>query len=405
MPKYRYILKDENGKKREGVIFSVNHDTATEQIKEIRQPGEFIISVFELQKKKFWAFGGPSLKIQDKMLFIRSLATMFKVGITLIESMEIITDQAKSPIIKKMYEDIQNMIRSGQTLSKSLAKYNKVFSEITINMIATGEENGNLDEVLDYISEQLEKEYELRKKVVSALVYPVVILSVTLLMAIGIVVFVMPKITRIFSTFKVDLPLPTQLLINITNLLTQQTVWVLLVTGAFIVTMVILLRLDNLKPFWHEVYLKFPVIGKILISANIARFSRTFNSLLRTGTPITKCMQVLEKVFTNVVYKKALQRAAAIIEHGGKIGEALGENEKLFPQMVSKMIFIGEKTGSLIITTEHIARMYEMDVDNKTKNLSTLMEPLLLVFMATLVGGIAMSIILPIYQLPNMIHR
>lgn len=405
MPQFRYILKDEAGLKTEGIIFGVSRSAALDQIKEIKQKDQFIISVAQVKEKASWTFGGPHLSMQDKMIFINSLSTMFKVGITLIEAMDIVVSQTKNIISRKMFEDILNMIRSGQTLSKSLAKYNKVFSEITINMVATGEENGNLDEVLEYLSKQLEKDYEVRKKVVSAFIYPIIILSITVTMALGIVVFVMPKILRIFATFKVDLPLPTKILIWLTDLLTKQTLLVLFVTTVVVGLSTFLLRLEQLKPFWHRVYLHFPVLGKIIISSNLARFARTFNSLLRSGTPITKCMEVLQKVFTNVIYKNALTHIGAVVEKGGKLGDAMEQYPKLFPVLVTKMIYIGEKTGSLAVTTEHVADMYERDVDNQTRNLSTLMEPLLLVFMAGLVGGIALSIIMPIYSLPNMISR
>lgn len=272
-------------------------------------------------------------------------------------------------------------------------------------MIATGEENGNLDEIMEYIGVQMEKEYDMQKKVISALIYPVVIMSITILMALGIVILIMPKIVRVFSSFKIDLPLPTRLLIGFSDLLTKQTLWVILVSIGLVVTLTFLFKLKPLKPLWHRFYLKVPVMGSIIMASNIARFARTFNSLLISGTSMTKSMQILQNVFTNVVYKDALTKTAEIMEKGGKVGEALEMFPKQFPVLVTKMIYIGEKTGSLAVTTDRIAEMFEKDVDNKTRNMSVMLEPFLLVLMGLLVGGIALSIILPIYQLPSMINK
>jgi type IV pilus assembly protein PilC len=405
MSKYTYILKDELGRKKEGTVFGANVVVATEKVKELKDDSQYIIAVREVQPKKYWIFNRPKLKLQEKIIFINSLSTMLKVGVVLTEALEIVVQQTRKPASRKMFEDILNMVKSGQSFSKSLAKYDYVFSEITVNMIATGEENGTMDEIMEYICMQMEKEYEMQKKVVSALIYPVVIMSITVMMALGIVVFIMPKITRIFSSFKIDLPLPTKLLIGFSDLLTKQTVWVILGTAGFIFLASFLIKFKPFRPFWHRLYLKIPVMGSIIRAANIARFARTFNSLLMSGTAMTKSMQILQNVFTNVVYRDALKKTAEIMEKGGKVGESLEQFPKQFPVLVTKMIYIGEKTGSLNVTTDRIAEMFEKDVDNKTKNLSVMLEPFLLVLMGLMVGGIALSIILPIYQLPNMINK
>lgn len=405
MAKFAYILKDDMGRKKEGTVFGANTLAATDKVKELKAENQYIIAVREVQPRKYWILNRPKLKLQEKILFISSISTMLKVGVVLTDALEIVVQQTKNPISRKMYEDILNMVRSGQSLSKSLSKYDYVFSEITINMIRTGEENGTMDEVLEYICTQMEKDYDMQKKVVSALIYPVVIMSITILMALGIVVFIMPKITRIFTTFKMDLPLPTVLLIGLSDLMTKQTIWMILGTAALFFGVSFILKFKPLKPFWHRVYLKIPVMGQIIKSANLARFARTFNSLLLSGTNMTKAMQVLQNVFTNVVYKDALKKTAEIMEKGGKVGEALEKYPKEFPLLVTKMIYIGEKTGSLSVTTDKLAEMFEKDVDNRTKNLSVMLEPFLLVLMGLLVGGIALSIILPIYQLPNMLNK
>ncbi len=401
MPKFSYVLSDRSGQKEEGVISASSKQIA---LSKLRKKDKIIISVIEEAKRK-WFMGKPKLSAQDKMVFVKNLSTMVKVGITLTESLEIVASQSEKKSVKKMYENILEMISAGQSFSNSLRKYSDVFSELFVNMIETGEKSGNLDKVLQYLDVQLEKEYEIRKKVISAFIYPAVIVSLTLVIAIGIVIFIMPKITRIFSTFNMDLPLPTRVLIGLSEAMTQSPIYSSLVAVGAVLFFVFIFKIKILKPFWQKVALRVPVFGKILIASNVARFSRTFNSLLGATVPISEAMVISANMLANSSYKKVLLEASEKIEKGGHLGESLEPHKRLFPIMASKMFYIGEKSGSLEMTTERVAQLYEKIVDTKVKNLSVLLEPLLLVFMATLVGGIALSIILPIYQLPSMLNR
>ncbi|NIA02438.1 MAG: hypothetical protein GWP15_03570 [Nitrospirae bacterium] len=345
------------------------------------------------------------MSLEEKINFTKSLAIMIKVGITITEAFEILLDQTKNKNLRVMYEDIIERIRAGQSLAKSLKRYDYVFSNLFINMIKTGEDSGSLEYVLKRLGIQLEKEYEIRKRVITAFIYPAVIMSVTVIMAIGIVLFIMPKITKIFESFNIDLPLPTRMLIGFSRLLTEQPLLSIAVIGGVIGGLIFIFRLKVLKPFWHILLLKLPIFGKILVYANVARFSRTLNSLLQSGVPVAEGLKMTGEMLDNIQYKTVLEEVSEKIEKGGSIGENLAKHEKLFPPLATKMIHIGEKSGSLEVTTKYIARLYERDVENKTKNLSVLLEPLLLVFMAVMVGGIALSIILPIYQLPNLLSK
>ena len=330
---------------------------------------------------------------------------MIKVGITVTEAFEIIFAQAEKRGLRSMFEDILERIKTGQSLASSLRKYNSVFSNLFVNMIETGEESGNLGRVLHRLTIQLEKEYELKKRVFSALIYPAVIISVTIIMAIGIVLFIMPKITGIFEKFDIDLPLPTRILIGFSKFLTEQTLIAIGMTVGIVGGIIFLGKLKALKPFWHTLSLKLPVFGDLLISANVARFSRTINSLLQSGVPVAEGLEMTGKMLDNTLYKTALEEVGEKIAQGGSIGKNLEKHGKLFPQLATKMLEIGEKTGSLEVTTKYIAQLYEKNVEDKTRNLSVLLEPLLLVFMAVMVGGIALSIILPIYQLPSLLNK
>ncbi len=402
MPKYNYILSNSVGVKTRGFIVASNPEAVKLKLQE---EGQIIISIIEEQKLHTFFWKKPGLSFVEIMMFVRQLGTMIKVGVPIMEALEIIISQTREKKNRKMYENILGMIQSGQTLSKSLAEYGTIFPDVIIKMIETGEESGTLNDVMEYLNVQLEKEYEIRKKLVSAFIYPAVIIGLTLMMTMGIVIFIMPKITKIFSSFKIKLPFITQILIDFNTFVTQKpflTVFILFATIFFFKT---IFKLKALKPFWNRLSIYLPVFGRITVSANLARFNRTLSSLLQSGTSIVKALEIVTNTVSNDLYKKAIQAASNKVEQGGKLGESLENNEKLFPVLVTKMLYIGEKTGSLETTTNRLATMYEREVDNLTRNLSVLLEPLLLIFMGVLVGGIALAIILPIYQLPNLLQK
>jgi type IV pilus assembly protein PilC len=400
MKKFDYIVSNDEGVRKKGTIAAATPEEATDKL---REDFPIIISVVEKTKSQVNLFNAPSFSMEDKMMFTKHMATMVKVGITITESLEIMADQTEKRNNKKMYESLIERIRAGQSLAQSLREYPKVFSEIFVNMIETGEEAGNLDEVMAYLDVQLEKEYDLRKKIVSAFIYPGVIVSVTMMLMLCIVIFVMPKITDIFSSFDMKLPLPTRILITVSSFITDKPLMALVVTILSVVGVMAIFRANFLKPIWHRVVLYIPVFGKILVYANVARFSRTLNSLLASGVPLTEALTIIEHMMGNHMYQKAINLSRAKVEQGAKLSESLDEYRKIFPVLASRMIYIGETTGNMEVTTDHLARLYEKNVDNITKNLSVLLEPILLVFMGLLIGGFAISIILPIYQLPNML--
>jgi len=350
-------------------------------------------------------FNRPHLSLDDKLFFASNLATLVGAGITLTESLQILIEQTTVPRAKAMFEDLLHMVASGQTLSDSMVMYPEVFSDIFVNMVSIGEKSGSLVQALGYLKIQLEKESELRKKVISAFIYPAVIVSITLTLVFGLTFFIMPKVLTIFASFDMDLPLPTRILIGFTELVTQKPLQFFGMSGLGIGFFLWLTKWKKAKPFWHHVIVHTPVFGRILIYLNLARFSRSLFSLLKAGVPISKSMEIVSKMFTDYVYAAIVRHARERVDQGASLEEALSGYPKLFPVLVVKMLTVGEKTGNLEETTEHLADMYEQNLDNLTKNLSVLLEPILLVFMGVLVGGVAIAVILPIYQLPNMISK
>lgn len=402
MPKYSYVLVSESGVKSKGIIIAPNLQTAQRKLK---SRNEIIVSIIEEKNlvNHFWE--KPRLSFQGKVLFTKNLTTMIQVGITLTESFRIIINQTKERNIKKMYQNVLEMLETGQSLSKSLRPYEYIFGEVFINMIATGEKSGNLEKVLKYLDIQLEKEYEVRKKVTSAFIYPAIILGLTLIITLGIVLFIMPKITKIFKSFDIQLPLITRVLIAINEFVLNKPLIAIFGAIMVIAFFVFIFSVKKLKPFWQKIILYFPVFNKIIIYSNLARFCRTLNSLIQSGIPLTRALGISGKMSGNIYYQRLIKQAKEKVETGGSLGKSLEGHERLFPEIATKMIEIGEKTGSLEVTTQKLAVLYEDNVDAITRNLSILLEPMLLVFMAVMVGGIALSIVLPIYQLPSLLNK
>lgn len=403
MPKFNYTLSSTGGRHEEGTITAPNREAA---LQKLRKENKIILACDEdLKKKREYFWQKPRFSFEDKMLFTKHLYAMVRAGVTITEALQIFINQTRGKSTKAMFENILNMIKSGQSLSKSLKVYNYIFSDVFVNMIATGEESGTLEQVLLYLGVQLEKEYDLRKKLKAAFIYPAVLLSITVLMALGIVIFIMPKVLKIFASFDVVLPLPTRMLIWLTNFLTGQ--WYFMIAGiiAFVIAIHFIVKIKGVRDAWHSFSLRLPVFGKILINANLARFARTLNSLLQSGVSMTKALAIVGDMISNNVYKRLINDARLKVEQGAGLGDSFSVNERYFPQLFVKLLAVGDKTGSVEDSTGQLAELYEKDVDNMTKNLSVLLEPILLVLMGAVVGGLALSIIMPIYQLPNMIQR
>ncbi|MDP2643007.1 MAG: type II secretion system F family protein [Candidatus Peregrinibacteria bacterium] len=399
MPKFEYVLTTNGGKHEDGELFAQDRETA---IRKLQTADKIILSCNEITKGKHeWFWEKPSLSSEDLLMFTKYLAAMITAGITIAEAFDIIISQTKDTGSKKMFENITMAMRNGQTMSKSLALYPNVFSEIYVNMIGIGEESGTLEQALNGLEVQLEKDADLRSKIKAAFIYPIIILIVTLLMAFGIVIFIMPKVMKIFTTFKVDLPLPTRMLIWGTN-----NVWLILATTIVaIIVIIFLFKFKFIKKLWNKLALHFPIFGNILIKTYLARFSRTIHSLLQSGIVMTKALQIASETIGSETYKDIIIESKQKVEQGGSLSSSLESHPKYFPTIMAKMLMVGEKTGSMEKAVSHLANLYEKEVDNITKNLSVLLEPLLLIFMATIVGGLAISIIMPIYQLPNLISK
>ncbi|MBI2591689.1 MAG: type II secretion system F family protein [Candidatus Brennerbacteria bacterium] len=338
------------------------------------------------------------IPLAEKILFTKHLSMMIQAGMPEIESLKLIQRQAKSRsflfILNQVLKDLEN----GQFLSVSLSQFVHVFGDLFINIIKIGESSGTLAENLNYLSSELKKSQQLRQKIQSAIIYPVVILVATVGVTGALVFFVLPKILPIFASLNVKLPLTTRILIGFSNVLYNYWMWVLLGFIALIIIFILLLRIRIIRFAFHRFFIFLPVVGSIAKSANMANFSRTLGLLLKSGVAIVEALNIAADSLPNLIYQREIHNTAQRVKSGESINKYLSEREQFFPPTISRMIEVGETTGNLDTNLLYLAEFYENEVDEATKNLSSILEPLMLLLMGGIVGFVAISIITPIYE-------
>jgi type II secretory pathway component PulF len=338
------------------------------------------------------------LSIQEQMLFAKRLAILLKSGVPILTALNMLKKQSASKSSKYLVEDLAKGVESGQFLHMRLDKFRKFFGDFAVNIIKVGEVSGTLHENLGYLAEELKKKRELRRKVIGALVYPVFIVVATLGVTVLLTVYVFPKILPILSTFNTQLPLTTRTLIFVSSLFIHWGWLIILVGIALVAAFIFAMRTPAFALLIDRVLLKIPVLGNLLESYNMANICRTLGVLLQSDVRIVEAVKITASTTTNLLYQSSLNKLSGAIVKGGKISSFLEEEGKIYPPMVSQMITVGESTGKLSDSLAYLAEIYENEVDDLTKNLSTSIEPLLMIFMGLMVGFIAVSIITPIYS-------
>lgn len=341
--------------------------------------------------------------LKDRLFFVQQLGVMLKAGISLSVGLKTLSKQTQNKYFLKILTEISNNVEKGGTFSESLKAYKQVFGEMFINMIEAGEMSGKLENVLNELYIQMKKDHALISKVKGALTYPAVVCAAMGGIGIFMMVFIIPKITSMFSEMNVELPLATRMLIKVSNALANHGIISLIIVVVFVYTLVKLLKTKRGKYVFDYIILNFPIISPIVKKINLARFSRNISSLLKTDIMIIKSFQITANVLGNVFYKKALEEMAQKIKKGGKISEVLAEYPKLFTPVVTQMVAIGEETGELDSILVELAEFYEEEVDQVMENLPAIIEPLLILLLGSATGGIAVAIIMPMYSLSSAV--
>jgi len=317
--------------------------------------------------------------------------------------LEILANQSKSKKFKKTLFGIQEEITRGQAFSAALGKYPNIFSELFINMVKVGEESGTLEDVLRVVTQQMEKEHEIKSKIKGAMVYPAVIISAMLVIGVIMLIVVIPKLAQVFEEFGADLPLSTRMVIAVGTFLGK--FWYLLPFGilALIILLRIILKTKPGKVAFDTIVLKIPIIAPIIKKTNSAHTVRTLSSLIAAGVPIVRSLEIVSNALSNIYYKRAISEAAERVRKGAKLAEVLKNYNKIYPNLVIQMIAVGEETGETSNILEKLAGFFEEEVANATKNLSAVIEPVLMLIIGAVVGFFAVSIIQPIYSMMGTI--
>jgi len=343
--------------------------------------------------------------LQEQVVFARHLAIMAKSGMPLLDSLVMLQKQTKSRSLAKILKKVSVDVSNGQFLSASLEQFSEVFGPLFINIIRVGEASGILSENLNYLAEELKKKKEMRSKVIGAMVYPMVILVATFGITGLLTVFIFPKILPVFTSLNVKLPVTTQILIKVSNLLTNYGGYVVLIFMASVFFFVMLLKIRAIKYVYHTIILHTPIVGKLIKAVNLTNMCRTLGLTLKSGVQVVEAINITADSLSSMVYQKEIRAIAVELTRGEAIAVHLMKYPSLFPPMVAQMVMVGETTGNLSETFLYLSEFYEGEVNDFTKNLSNVLEPLLMVVMGVIVGFVALSIITPIYQVTQTLQQ
>lgn len=347
--------------------------------------------------------GGGKVKLSEKILFTKNLSGMLKAGLSLSRALQVLSRQTKNKFLQKIIQTLSETIDKGGTFSDGLAKYPKVFSALFVSMVRAGEESGGMPSALTEIGINLEKSYALNKKVKSAMMYPSIILAAIFLIGILMFVYVVPTLTKTFKELGAKLPASTQFIIGLSDLISNHLLLLVLGIIVLVFLAVLAFKMPRTKRGIDWLVIRLPVIGTIVKEMNAARTTRTMSSLLSSGVNISRAISITKEVLQNVYYKKVMEEIEKVVEKGATMSSVFKSNTKLYPVMVGEMIEVGEETGKLGDMLLEIATFYEAEVDSKTKDLSTIIEPVLMIFIGAAVGFFAISMLSPMYSIMDSI--
>jgi len=404
MPLFHYKKITKEGKTIEGKLEAKDKFALYHSIKE---DGSTVVSAEEVENKpplsvsRFLSFLN-SVKAHDKIIFARNLSKMIDAGLPMTRALSIMEREAKNDF-KSILGDLSNSLSKGNTLSDSMKNHPKVFSSLFISMVKAGEESGNLSTALKNVALQMEKTYQLNRKIKGALIYPIIILILMFVIGVLMMVYMVPTLTATFSGLGLDLPLSTRLIIGISNFLTSYFIVALLGFIVFIFTFVFCLRTKRGQRILDFVLIKSPIIGNITKQINSARTTRTLSSLISSGVDIVVAAGVTKDVLQNSYYKEVLDEIESSIQKGVTISSIFSLHQDLYPLFVSEMAAVGEETGKTGEMFMSVALFYEEEIDQKTKDMSSIVEPVLMILIGLAVGFFAISIISPIYSVGDSI--
>jgi type IV pilus assembly protein PilC len=401
VPRYLYVAKSFQGETKSGTVEAPDeHQLA----RILRQEGYVLVSAEAegATKEKKFEISLPFLKgvsLSEKMIFTRNLQVMISAGVSLPRALSILSLQSKSNKFKNILKDVESQIMKGKSFSESLTKYPEVFPEIMTSMIKVGEQAGTLEDVLKTLTRQMERDHELRSKITGAMIYPAVIICAMIGIGILMLVTVIPKLAETFRELNVDLPPTTKFIIALGTFLAEKWYAAIFLIIVLILIFRFALKTKRGKRVMDFLTLKIPIVSGIVRKTNAAFTVRTLSSLIVSGVPIVQALEIVAGTLGNSYFRDAITEAAEKVKKGAKLSEAMKPYDKLYPVLVIQMIEVGEETGETSSILEKLADFFEEEVTNATKNLSSVIEPVLMLIIGGVVGFFAVSMIQPMYSM------
>jgi type IV pilus assembly protein PilC len=400
MPTFAYTIRDQTGSLRKATA-----DAENEQVlaRRLREQGFQVASIKQTKaataKKPGGGFG--RVKLTDLSIFCRQFSTMIDAGVSLVRCLNVLAEQTPNPKLKAIVLDIQKEVEAGQTLSASMRKYPRVFNNLFVGLVRAGEVGGVLEESLQRLSQFLEKDVELRRKVKSAMTYPVIVMFVAVVIVLGLVLFILPKFMQLFTDLGMkddQFPAMTKMLMDFSHFVLRNFIPTTIAVVVFIILFRMFVKTKFGKRMYDRFKLNVPVFGNLNHKICLARFSRTLGTLLVSGVPILQALETVAGTVDNDIISEAVLEARSRIREGDRIGDPL-QKSKYFPPMVVQMISIGEESGALDQMLTKIADFYEQEVDTALASLTSAIEPIMIVFLGGAVGFIVIAMFLPLVGL------
>ncbi len=393
------------GKNRQGTIQKgqLAANSREEVIALLRKENILVTAVQQKANDfKMPGFGGGKVSDKDIVIFTRQFATMIDAGLPLVQCLEILSAQCENPVLAKAVGEVRGDVEGGSTYADALRKHPKVFDDLYVNMVAAGEAGGILDTILNRLAKHIEKSMKLKKQIKSAMVYPSTIMGVAGIVIVVLLVFVIPIFAQMFTDFGGTLPALTQFVIDISHFMQRNVIKIAAAIGLAVYGFKKYYRTPNGRKVVDKIALKLPVLGDLIRKAAVAKFTRTLGTLIASGVPILEGLGIVAKTSGNKIIEEALMNARQSISEGKTISDPLGK-EKVFPPMVVQMIAVGETTGALDAMLSKIADFYDDEVDSAVGALTSLLEPMLMVFLGVTIGTIVIAMYLPIFKLAAVV--
>jgi type IV pilus assembly protein PilC len=376
-----------------------------EAITQLRARKNFVISLNENAGSNKGLFGGlfgPKIALKDKIIFTKQLGMMMAAGLSIVDALKSLYEETENKTLRKVIGEITKSIEGGKSLSEALLPHKPIFGEIYINMVKSGEKSGKIEMVLDRLAAQQEKDYDLIRKVKGALSYPIFVLVTMIVVVALVIVMVIPQLKIIFEDANVELPAITRGLIGLSLFLKSYGVFVVLAVAAITLALYFWQKTKNGKHAMDVFLIKVPLISLLLKKSYMARFTRTFGSLVASGLPLIEVFEASAKVIGNTVYEEEIRAMSKKVETGQSLSLVF-KKSLIFPKMIGQLSAVGEKSGNIDEIFTDMAEFFEREVDNLTSNLSTMLEPILMVVMGLGVGVVIIAVLQPIYSLVNAI--